>query len=371
MLAEAHNKKMARLDFLDGLRGWSALVVFFDHLLLGFLEPYAQVYRHPALHFALNGNLSVDIFFIISGFLLSSKFIYQPGVHSVSEAVVSRYFRLTIPIFVTSVITYLLLVSNLMFYEKAAKISGSGWLVFAAPKGEPTIGNLLVYSWYSNFMGNITLDYNSSLWTMTPEVFGSMLVYCMVAFFLPSGKRGRIMALPIFALWVYTFLNKLEMCCFVMGYVLAELYWSNLRSKQWVQVAATLLMPVAIYLACILPHVYDHNMLLAAVLMVFCVSFSPAMRWLFSTRPFSFLGRISFPLYLIQVSLFCSFSSYLLIQLAQTDYSRETIADIIIVSSLAVALFVSYVISPVENFSATQSKRIARKILSYTLQRSN
>jgi peptidoglycan/LPS O-acetylase OafA/YrhL len=57
---------------LDGLRTLAVLMVILLHVLsITDLNP-AQIKAHPLLRFGLNGQLGVDLFFVISGFLISS-----------------------------------------------------------------------------------------------------------------------------------------------------------------------------------------------------------------------------------------------------------------------------------------------------------
>jgi peptidoglycan/LPS O-acetylase OafA/YrhL len=54
----------------------------------------------------LDGHFAVFIFFVLSGFALTTKFVEKPANYSVMQAVAARYFRLAPPIAVVCVIAY-------------------------------------------------------------------------------------------------------------------------------------------------------------------------------------------------------------------------------------------------------------------------
>jgi peptidoglycan/LPS O-acetylase OafA/YrhL len=59
-----------RLRFLDGLRGWAAVVVLLHHVFVDGLPANALMADRSlwAKVFFLNGTLAVCVFFVISGF---------------------------------------------------------------------------------------------------------------------------------------------------------------------------------------------------------------------------------------------------------------------------------------------------------------
>ena len=109
-----------RLEFLDGLRGWGALMVFLYHLIVQLLSNTAPPYKSKYLAFLLDGDFAVFIFFVLSGFVLSIKFVLSPGKYSLTQAVIARYFRLILPIIITSFAAYLLMLAHAMYNVPAA-----------------------------------------------------------------------------------------------------------------------------------------------------------------------------------------------------------------------------------------------------------
>ena len=70
-----------RLRFLDGVRGWAAVVVLLYHIFIDGL-PANSFMADRALWgkvFFLNGTLAVCVFFVVSGFSLSVR-IWRPAM---------------------------------------------------------------------------------------------------------------------------------------------------------------------------------------------------------------------------------------------------------------------------------------------------
>ena len=82
MTAETGQVAKLRLEFLDGLRGWGALMVFLYHLIVQLLSNTAPPYRSKYLAFLLDGDFAVFIFFVLSGFVLSIKFVISPSKYA-------------------------------------------------------------------------------------------------------------------------------------------------------------------------------------------------------------------------------------------------------------------------------------------------
>src|SRR5262245_59292762 len=110
-----------RVEFLDGMRGWASLMVVFAHLLPCFLAITTPMYRQPYLTFISDGTLAVYIFFVLSGFALSIRFLQTGSSRIPVELALRRYPRLTLPIFASCAIAFVLMKLHL-FYNVAAAV---------------------------------------------------------------------------------------------------------------------------------------------------------------------------------------------------------------------------------------------------------
>ena len=105
--------------FLDGLRGFGAIAVYFSHFLLKFYdtdntEPDRQVtppdwlifLRSSPLVVFVHGHFWVVVFFILSGFVLPLRWFRTGRASCIFGGTFRRYFRLMIPLWVSISIYY-------------------------------------------------------------------------------------------------------------------------------------------------------------------------------------------------------------------------------------------------------------------------
>jgi len=73
----AASQRPMRLGFLDGLRGWAAVVVLFHHIFVDGLPANSFMANRLfwAKVFFMNGTFAVCLFFVISGFSLSIGYL--------------------------------------------------------------------------------------------------------------------------------------------------------------------------------------------------------------------------------------------------------------------------------------------------------
>src|SRR5438128_2732703 len=96
--------KQERYEYLDALRGSAALSVVVYHLHEGYHWPPAISFLdNTPLHALWDGKAAVELFFVLSGFVLSLKYVRPAqGLNNFSYLgyLVSRFFRL-MPAFIT------------------------------------------------------------------------------------------------------------------------------------------------------------------------------------------------------------------------------------------------------------------------------
>jgi peptidoglycan/LPS O-acetylase OafA/YrhL len=180
-----------RVDFLDGIRGWASIAVFLSHIIMCFLvltTPFLRYgrlrltvdissgnYLHMMyqifLRFITDGHLAVLIFFVLSGYALS---VGQLNLEKrkLTLSTTSRYFRLMIPILITSLIAYALLKLNLMFNLEVATTPerSSNWLG-TLYNFDASIKDVIKFSFYDVFFKfDMSKTYNSTLWTIPIEI---------------------------------------------------------------------------------------------------------------------------------------------------------------------------------------------------------
>ena len=182
-----------RLHVIDGVRGWAAFSVLLFHILFEVFGAIKPALRSSLVYFIFNGHLAVTIFFILSGDALSTGYLKNRNLATIDALLVKRYFRLTMPIFLSCLTVYILMKAGLTFnIEAGIIIHREDWLV-SVIQFQPNILELLYYAFYKVYDGHSSLiSYNPFLWTMSVELIGSMLVFLFlyVSCYNPQGLRS-------------------------------------------------------------------------------------------------------------------------------------------------------------------------------------
>jgi peptidoglycan/LPS O-acetylase OafA/YrhL len=354
-----------RVDFLDGIRGWAAIMVVLFHIMIRILANTTPSYHNSYLAFITDGHLAVFIFFVLSGFALSITFIKRPQKVSVPLALITRYFRLLIPILFTSFIVYCLMKADLMFNVQIADLSNSKAWLGTFYDFEASLIGLLKFCFFDVFFHyDRTVSYNIVLWTMPIEYAGSVLIYLSIGLFRHENKK--IYLFPLVAAVLYLFRNDPPLACFILGYFLAEAYFSYghiIKKLKFINSISTLLFIVPVIISTFYRPESDRYTALLAFILVLSVTFSPVLKNFFSNSISRFLGKISFPLYLIHMIVISSWSSYLFLHLPLYGYEHQVVANIIVATTLILSIFLAWIMSPMEEFSLKASKYLSKKIL--------
>lgn len=361
-------RRRLRVDFLDGLRGWAALVVVLTHTMQNFLAGTTPQYYDRTLYFINDSHLAVLVFFVLSGYVLSLSQFSIDRRHLALSAT-SRYFRLAIPISVNTMIVYAMWRAGLFFNIQVAVTpeTSQGWLG-TFYKFDNSIFSAVKFAVYDVFFAyNGFATYNSSLWTMVWEISGSFLIYAYVGIFRSSVKVYWLIGMATTGYLLY---QSPLMACFMFGYLVAELdtAWRPRRGT-WTAIAVEILTLTG-FATVVMISTYlrpspsdDWKTCLEATLLVLCVSYSTPMRWFFTNGVSHFLGRISFPLYLIQIPIICSVSSYLFMKLPELGITGLIRSNLVLGSTVVACLIAARLLLPVEDFSTRASKRVASALL--------
>lgn len=327
-----------KIDYLESLRGVAAFVVVLAHFAVGFYPAlwWAQAeYVHTKnslevlvsgtpLNLLYNGSFSVSIFFVLSGFVLTYRFFRDRSTRmALLPVFAKRYTRLLFPIIFSSALAYLLLALSWLSPSELSEITRSSWL-----KGfwtfEPDLAGLLRESFLDAYF-TARVTYNSVLWTMRWEFFGSLIVFAFVVLFGRARRRDwyYLLAVLVFRRSYYL--------AFILGMVLADVVtrdrnlFTRIRHKGYYAalLCAGLLLgsyPVDRPVAGTLyeglegfARVQTYQIIGATLIMISLLN-SRRLQALFSRGPLVFLGRISFSLYVLHFILMGSLSSALFIR---------------------------------------------------------
>ena len=349
---ETKQQPLRRTAYLDGLRGFAALLVYSLHhqvwghsgimgeFILENAYGYHEKYYFVCLPFIRilfsGGHLAVAVFFVISGYVLSAKPLTyvqsrEPGqlADNVGSALFRRWVRLFLPVLATTFIWM------------------TSWHVFGIRNHNPIADAPEstyfdeVWKWYCDFKnysfifhGEILNKYNDHTWSIPLEFRGSIVVYTSV---LAFARCRTSLRLCLYGVLIFYFLYIVDgwFCgLFAVGMLLSDIdllaakdqlpqIFSYFRPAQsWIFYA---MMAVGLYLGGVpsiaieVEHLqespgwyllsflkpqaaYDFRCFFrfwAASFVVAAIPQIPRIKAFFETSFCQYLGRISFSFYLV------------------------------------------------------------------------
>jgi len=276
-----------RTEMLDGLRGFLALGVFFNHAVNNYYYHLDGTWTVGAARFyAMTGRVGVSLFFMITGFLFWGRVLRSRGSLDVVALYLSRIRRI-VPMYVASVLMVLAVVAVL-----------SGFSLGTAPFS--LVKELR--AWFSfGFMHYGALNgftdghfINPVYWTLAFEwLFYLSLPFLALFVKFPWSVVLLVLAL-VFGLRVPVTLN------FIAGAVAALLVhkrWLGDRlcwAPFWTPVALA-----GLAVALLAPSGYGRVSVVALFVFFLCIVHGNSLFGLLRTAPAKLLGLISYSFYLV------------------------------------------------------------------------
>ncbi|WP_331712969.1 acyltransferase family protein [Legionella lansingensis] len=329
------------------------------------MAPFNYLFMTPLT----DSRLAVGIFFIISGFVLSYRFIgYRMEPATFVKTLVARYIRLTIPIAVVSLLVLVFGFYSSFLHNIKATALEPKWGYDPFYTFNPSFTDALKFSFWNVFLNyDNNHTYIPPAWTMPRELLGSYFIYTTVfiAGFHNYWNRRRLF-ITMIAVSAFLVLNLRfhYTAFFLYGYLLAEYYKSNTTSNQTSpnnRVAFLAFIALMIFSSFRSP---DRSVFLPLVgmslIVVWSVLYSQRLSAFFSNRVSLFLGKISFPLYLIHVPIYCTFSSWLISWLYGLGFNQLQTYSMVYLTSLPLVIISAYFLYPMERFAIDVSRRISR-----------
>ncbi len=351
------DNKNNKLFYLEGIRGVAAFIVLIDHLKTIFavdlqhnsLEYFTNITHSSFLGTLLNsfvnilfdGKLAVQVFWFMSGYVISIKLFGKYGSSYLRTAFFKRYFRLAIPVLGSVLLAYGLLKLGLMYnMELVASSDREFYNLTGFYNFKPDFLMALKSGLWDSFFDFKDKDsYNTILWTMNPELYGSFFCFILFAFFKTRPNRYFIYAGLII---ISLLLKYYWLVTFILGYMLCDIDHTSNRLKQipaylekyffskWYYCITVLLLLIIIngfgqryYSA--------YAKIFVSTGLVFTVMNAKILRDLFSRHLLVWLGKISFSMYLIHVPIIYSLSCYLYMKIGLTHAYNAWISSVITV----------------------------------------
>lgn len=324
---------------MDALRGVAALQVMGTHYISAFY-PYAvfgpqgsyvkkssweALLFFPPFGLLTAGNFAICLFFILSGYVLSYRFLGERhALQNIASAMLKRPIRLGGLVVFTIVLSAALWAGGFYFNSEVSALTGARpW--FEWPwKGVFEFSSLLVNMGTGLFAQ--AGHYNPPLWTIKIELYGSMYVFIFLMIFGASRYRGLII------LALLLMLRNSPYFGFFMGLLLADIVKNHADKIQDGYRKALVLIALigAVYFSSypgyvspaflrttaygVLPErsaMFVGYPMLAAVLVFGLLVLSRTCQQALTRPSMLWLGRVSYAVYALHFLLLGSWASWL------------------------------------------------------------
>ena len=318
------------------MRGIAALMVVFWHLLMGFapglpgslpgFPPEVSWIGRPWYGF-VNGGAAVGFFFVLSGFVLTRRSLQANDADVLARGAIKRWPRLAGTVGIAGLVSWALFPLGWYRFQQAGSLSGSPWLAGFAygAEGAGIVPNPWRALWEgvagTFFTGSTS--YNSSLWTMRIEFTGSFVAFGL-ALALLRLRRREAQAVLLGVAWVACFCVDPWLANFPLGVGLATVAAARRLPRlhvAWAPVLLLLSYAAATFSdnSALNRSIYAHLHVAVpgptmygagAVLALIAAESIPAIRNALSGPVPRWLGRMSFPFYLLHIPVLCSAGSF-------------------------------------------------------------
>ena len=377
-----------RLYHLEGLRGLASWAVAVGHMLNYYwpqnyyrYEIQEQIgtaflpFIYSPLNFLVNGRLGVMIFFVHSGIVLSLKHERNFNILQLRGDAMKRYFRLMIPALASVLLAYFLMTFNLISQENPS-VNPNPW-VLGQYHFEPSFFGALEQGVWTYFMRTVDpspLSYNSSLWTLQIELWGSFILFAYIA--LGPKLRGSL-AVLIFAILVgcYSYFSA-----FLMGLLITKIFFRAQKNRPvsvWLSLFILLmgicigtLKPAPFWPGSVQLDIWGLSNFVSGIgasLIIIGVTLNPFVKSFLSSKPIVYLGKISFSVYLIHIPLLFSVGYWAQGFLAaRTELVGDAVSAGALIFCCGVVLLIAhFVFLPLDQWT----QRLANRIKEVSLRR--
>ncbi|KAI1001979.1 hypothetical protein K3495_g6225 [Podosphaera aphanis] len=358
LLTPGHRRKLGPTAYLDGLRGWAAFMVYWQHhqvwARVGF--PAEQIFEsswgtNGHYYFSTfpfvrslftGGHCAVAVFFVISGRVLTAKpmsLLHAGDYVALGDSLSSALFRRWLRLYIPCICTTLLYMTSWHLFDiwTAYPEHQSNWIDE-------------LWNWYIEFKGFSFVfrstgptappwfTYNFHMWSIPVEFRGSILVYTSLFAFTKCTRDARILLMIVLMFYFLYLVDSAHYAMFIFGMLLSDIdlqeraedlprVFYKIRNclGQYINAFWIVLFGLGMYLSGV-PTVYKdltslsqlpgwyylsflspndvldykwYYLFWAAALLVVTIHRLAWLRAFFETRFCQYLGRISFALYLV------------------------------------------------------------------------
>jgi len=326
-----------KLNFIDGLKGTGALIVYLCHFVFAFyfalysLDPAnshtaagieIMIGRTP-LNILYNGNFAVHLFFVAGGFVLCIRYFRDYDRKYLLKSAVKRYLRLMVPILFVSTLIFLLMKAGLYQNTEAAVLAKSESWFAGFNNFEPGYSHTFREAVLGCFLFGHNY-FNGVLWTVKYLFLGALMVYVLAA--LTGDRKWRYVVYAALLL----LLIRTDYAGILAGYILCDLVYTQpafIEKMSGYPVLSIGALLTGIYFGSypsigtnlegsiygFLPVMSVLYHRIGAVLIVYAVITCGWLKKLFGSRFFVKMGGISYAWYLLHFPVIAVFSSWFLL----------------------------------------------------------
>ncbi|KAJ4350480.1 uncharacterized protein N0V89_009101 [Didymosphaeria variabile] len=353
LLTDPNDRIMQDSTWADGLRGIAALYVASSHIALCFGRQFTNpccvegetrtpwLFQRPFFRLIASGHSWVAVFFVLLGFVNALKPIKQArngdsesALLGLSTASFRRSFRLVLPATVATIISWTLCQTGV--YE-LARNSDAYWLYTNTPQPSEGLCSAfvdLVQSLMATWRFGPGNQYDQPQWALLYLLMGSIMAFFLLMATVQLTSVWRSVTLTLCLLWSWSWSNAMRdpMVGYTVigGILLAEFSVSPLPAKlASLPLVSTVLSPALALLALLMmsfpggnadsvPWSANLKYILSilfpsslhfsfprlsgstgALILCIAILVSPQMRRALSVKPLRWLGKLSFPIYLL------------------------------------------------------------------------
>lgn len=342
-----------RIDRLDSLRGIFSVMVVLHHYDEAFIPTW--FYHNPLIR---ESKFFVDFFFVLSGYIIASKYA---GIKTQTDLTIylkKRLIRLTPLLFYTTTL-YLIfqLVFNIFFPYLVGTRESVSTLLFAYLDTMTFLNSTAAFnSLYTSNVGNMGMNFPS--WSISAELIIYVFFGCTLLFsFQRNWNRNGILFFVLIAAigfsvykGMYAFTDDFGYIRGIISFILGYFVWNFTNNKpKWVP-NLSLVVPPLIIAALYFLHQqtgYLYQMMALAIIpllfafsILLIVQSDGILTNILSLKPLVFLGNISYSIYLNQI-IVITIIPHFLFQIFELN-ATATIQLIVLLCSLSVLIIYSF-----------------------------
>ncbi len=296
------NNTEQHLKYLDSARGIAALMVFISHYT-GYVYNFQNPRNIGIYCLLFNGNDAVSFFFVLSGFVLSYKYIMGGNALDIRKFYVTRFFRLFPPYFI------LVTASALWSFHDRLSIQ--------------LLKDLFIFNKFEFWQEAILFRYNNKFWspgwTLTIEMLCSFLIPFFIALALKNKRFINYFLVTIIILgntisFSFHFLLGILACCHYSMITSDEFKKTNWHKYRFLILAAAIVLfslrqinriselgSTLVYLMNFSGIEYFVLSAIGSFIFLVAILRSKTAQRILENRILVFVGRISFAIYLVHL----------------------------------------------------------------------